>query len=504
MRYHHLRRAIALKPRLRLFAIATLVALLTIIAACVEADDTGDDVDSDDHQTVEIGGTDDEATDDENGVPPLYDISEAASDDGERRAAIVTYGQQPTDHMAALLEGELALDGTCLGVETDFEGGFVSVVWPQGFTVGFENGGAILIDDAGDTLATEGERISMGGGNSPGAIEEIAEIAPEDCISDGYWMSGPDIQRLAPETEPDPAIDDELTVYFPQWDDEDPSEAGSFGGRLVLENECLYLDHEQAGQQRLAIWPPDWGIEADGEDVILLDENGDERARTGDILSVESNPGQFDMDQYGVPGACQGMHALIFDVEVTGGPDDEMPEAHVQTEEEAREQDAQMYADAFDVDLDEALRRLDLQSRLPEENVTLEQDEPDRFGGMHWEHEPEYRLVVLMTDGDEEVVREQFSDPDLLEVLEVRAVEHTQQELHQTQREVTELLTDLGVRVSSGTSIQENRVEIYVSDASVVEDALEAAGETLPDYVVIVEEEEAEAEPMDDTKLDNS
>jgi hypothetical protein len=45
------------------------------------------------------------------------------------------------------------------------------------------------------------------------------------------------------------------------------------------------------------------------------------------------------------------------------------------------------------------------------------------------------------------------------------------------------------VLVSSGISVQENRVEIYAGDVSVLRAALEHAGEKLPDNVVIVEEE---------------
>jgi hypothetical protein len=494
-------------PLKKLMPLTLFVTLILLIAtACGDLDEeNGDDNDIEDHPTVEVGDQDDDAdnidgsddTDDQdNGseVPPLFEIADAESDDGERTASAIRYGQQPTEQMDALMEGELSLNGECLGVSVPGGGEFATVVWPSGFSVKFDNGDVVLLDGEGEILAREGDPVSLGGGNSPDQDGEIADIAPDDCISDGYWMSGSEVRRLAPEVEPDPAIDDDLTVYFPQWQDEDQTDPQSFGGRLVHENDCLYLDHETGGQQRLAIWPPDWSVETDGEEVVVLDENDEELARTGDILSVESRNGQFDVDEYAIPGGCHSMHTMIFALEVTGGPDDEMPEAEVQTEEEARETDAQHYADAFGVELDEALRRMDLQSKLGSEGHDLEVGEPDRFGGLFWEHEPEYRLVVQMTDGDEETVREYIQDPELQDVLDVRTVEYTHEELLDTQHEVMSLLHDLGVRVSGGISVQENRVEVYAADASVVEEALESAGEELPESVTIVESEKTDDE----------
>lgn len=375
----------------KLAALAMITtALLVVVAACAGTDDGGDD-DSDDQPTVSIAGTDDDETDtgdttdgdrDAGDIPPLFEPVEAESDDGERRASAIVYGQQPMEQMDALMEGELTVDDGCLGVSPEADDMVTAVVWPAGYSLEFDDDGVVLIDDQGEVVAHEGDLISMGGGNSPDPDGEIADIAPEECLAESYWMSGDEVM-LAEEREP--------------------------------------------------------GVQE----------------------SAQADP-------------------------------DATP--HVQTEQEALESDAQHYADAFDVELDEAIRRMELQGRLRDQPLELEQNEVDRFGGIFWEHEPEYRLVVMMTDGDEEAVREYFDDPDLLEILEVRTVEYTQNELRETRQEVTELLDELGVRVLSSTMIQDNQVEIYIADASIVDDALDAAGETLPEHVVIIEIEEVDEE----------
>lgn len=361
------------------------VTFLTVAAGCGETDEGGDDIA--DRDTVSVGSGDGDEDDEDiagddgqNDVPPLYELAEAESDDGERHAAAIVYGQQPMEQMDALMEGALTLDEGCLGVVSAFDDSFTAVVWPAGFSLEFDEDGVLLLDDEGEIIAHEGDVVSMGGGNSPDPDGEIAEVAPEECVAESYWMSG---------------------------------------------DEIMLAEEREAGAQD----------------------------------STQEDP-------------------------------DATP--HVQTEEEAIRSDAEHYAEAFHVDIEEAIRRLELQGRLVDQPMALQQNEASRFGGIFWEHEPEYRLVVLMTDGDEESVREYFDDPDLLEILEVRTVEHTQQELHESQQEVTTLLHDLGVRASSGTNIQENMVEIYVAQASVVEDALESAGEELPEHVVIVEGEDFE------------
>jgi hypothetical protein len=360
----------------RLFVTLTTVAALASVVACGDNGDEQND-DLSDRPTVSVGssGDEDESSDDASaaGIPPMFEISEAESSDGQRVAVAIRYGQQPTEQMDALMEGELSLDGTCLGVASEFNDSFIPVVWPAGYSVDFTNGEFILKDDDGAVIAREGEIISMGGGNAPDPDGTIADVAPADCTFDSYWMSGFEV-RLASEHDSEPA-------------------------------------------------------------------------------HPEGTPEQ-------------------------------------QTEQEAIESDAQYYAEDFDVVLGEAIRRLDLQGRLQDQPIELEENESERFAGIFWEHEPDYRLVVLMTDGDEDAMRDYFDDPELLDILEVRKAEYTLAELYEAQEEITEFLFDSGVLASSGTNLQENRVEIYVRDASIVEQALDSASKELPEYVVIIEHED--------------
>jgi hypothetical protein len=147
------------------------------------------------------------------------------------------------------------------------------------------------------------------------------------------------------------------------------------------------------------------------------------------------------------------------------------------------------YAEAFDVGEKEAARRLDLQGRIGPAQQNIMENESHRFGGMFWEHEPEYRMVVLLTEGDEDDILDYFYDDKIKQIVEVRNVELTLEELHEIQHEVAELLLSLDLQISSGTSVQTNHVVVYAEDVSLVETTLAEAGLELPEHVVLEEEE---------------
>ncbi|HIE56888.1 MAG TPA: hypothetical protein EYP88_01465 [Anaerolineales bacterium] len=65
--------------------------------------------------------------------------------------------------------------------------------------------------------------------------------------------------------------------------------------------------------------------------------------------------------------------------------------------EEALIQDAKMYTSRFGVDLDEAIRRLKLQSEIGDLNAELAAKEQDTFAGLWIQHQPEYRVIVRFT-----------------------------------------------------------------------------------------------------------
>ena len=150
-------------------------------------------------------------------------------------------------------------------------------------------------------------------------------------------------------------------------------------------------------------------------------------------------------------------------------------------------QDAQMYAEDFGVELTEAIRRLTLQEPIGRLGGTLESNEADTLGGFWIQHEPEYRVVAAFTRDGEETIAKYVQDGPLVDIIEVRTVDATLEELRQSQREAGLIVRGLGFQAASGINVFENRAEIYVHDHLQVEEALVESGKTLPEHVLILE-----------------
>ena len=146
-----------------------------------------------------------------------------------------------------------------------------------------------------------------------------------------------------------------------------------------------------------------------------------------------------------------------------------------------------MYAADFGVELPEAIRRLTLQEPIGKLGATLESNEADTLGGFWIQHEPEYRVVAAFTRDGEETMAKYVQGGPLVDIIEVRTVDATLEELKRAQREAGSIVRGLGFRAASGINVFENRAEIYVHDLSQVEEALEENGKTLPEHVRILE-----------------
>ena len=102
------------------------------------------------------------------------------------------------------------------------------------------------------------------------------------------------------------------------------------------------------------------------------------------------------------------------------------PLAHTDAEdlwppgEEALMQDAKMYASRFGVDLDEAIRRLKLQSEIGDLNAELAAKERDTFAGLWIQHQPEYRVIVRFTRNGGVTIRPYIENGPLADIIEIR------------------------------------------------------------------------------------
>ncbi len=153
---------------------------------------------------------------------------------------------------------------------------------------------------------------------------------------------------------------------------------------------------------------------------------------------------------------------------------------------DALARDAETYASEYDIDLDEALRRLQLQDPIGELNAELAAKEADTFAGLWIEHTPEFRVFVRFTHGGEDTIRSYIADGPLADIVEVRGASASLSQLEAAQAALSLVLSDLEVDVSHGLNVIENRVDLFVADRARFERLLGDAGIQLPDHVELV------------------
>jgi hypothetical protein len=160
-------------------------------------------------------------------------------------------------------------------------------------------------------------------------------------------------------------------------------------------------------------------------------------------------------------------------------------------------EDVRSYAKDENITTEEAARRLGLQRCYADDLADLERalrnKEADTFAGLWIQNQPEYRFVVLFTRDGEQTIRPYLEDESeqFRRLVEVRSgADATLKELHAALDEANRLVDRLDVRTEgTGTNIQKNRAEIYVTNKARFEAALREAGARLPEHVAVVEVE---------------
>lgn len=126
----------------------------------------------------------------------------------------------------------------------------------------------------------------------------------------------------------------------------------------------------------------------------------------------------------------------------------------------------------------------------------LTEHEPGTFAGLHYQHEPEYRVVVRFTEGGEETVQPYIeTDQQLANLVNVRdRASATLAELESDQAEANRVVQEASIPAESYTDVSENRVVVRVTDAESLNTATASPGARsaaaqLPDEVEVVEVE---------------
>lgn len=149
-------------------------------------------------------------------------------------------------------------------------------------------------------------------------------------------------------------------------------------------------------------------------------------------------------------------------------------------------EDATAYAADNGVDLNEAVRRLRLQSEvgLLEEMLSLQ--EPG-FAGLWIEHEPKYRVVVRFKDAAAEGrLKARIADTPLAGLVEARPAAASLTELEERRSATLKRVRKLGLAVDTDINVIENRVEVYSERPQSLRTGLASARATLPERVEIL------------------
>lgn len=150
-------------------------------------------------------------------------------------------------------------------------------------------------------------------------------------------------------------------------------------------------------------------------------------------------------------------------------------------------EDAKVYASLFNVDLDEAIRRLTLQATIGELASALPVKEIDTFCGLWLQHTPQFRLVIGFTQDGEKTIRPYLESKSFADIVEIHTMNATLQELERAQ-EISHIILDtLNIPTDSLIRESENLVELRVTDIAKLDFALVKSGMQLPPQVVIIQ-----------------
>ena len=163
------------------------------------------------------------------------------------------------------------------------------------------------------------------------------------------------------------------------------------------------------------------------------------------------------------------------------------------TVSDALREDAQSYAAAYGVSLEEAIRRLQLQDTILEFASKIESSESDTFGGLWIEHGPaqsDFKVVALFTDSGEQTIQgyDKYvgAGGPLSTMVEVRRADATLATLRARRSQAHGRLAALGVAVESGINVYENKVKIYVVERGRLNTAIANNNITLPNRTEVV------------------
>ena len=154
---------------------------------------------------------------------------------------------------------------------------------------------------------------------------------------------------------------------------------------------------------------------------------------------------------------------------------------------EALRKDAAEYAKDWNISLDEAIRRLELQTTIGRLDTKLANGEPNSFGGLWIQHEPTFKVIVNMTDSAEKVAS-YARGLSFASDIEIRKVAKTLKQLEAEQLEADRAAQAAGIQSESEVNVFDNKAVLYVKNQQTFKSAMATdRALTLPEGINIIE-----------------
>ncbi len=146
----------------------------------------------------------------------------------------------------------------------------------------------------------------------------------------------------------------------------------------------------------------------------------------------------------------------------------------------------------FLVDVESAMRRevemqrMQWQETIGDVQPVLMADLPGTYGGLWVEEQPDYRIVIALTEGDIETIRPYLAGYEWADFVEVQPVNYTLEELRADQIVASQAAETVQVLATTAVDIVNNRVELIVGNPGLFYTDLDQAGIELPESVVVL------------------
>lgn len=147
--------------------------------------------------------------------------------------------------------------------------------------------------------------------------------------------------------------------------------------------------------------------------------------------------------------------------------------------------DAAAFAEQEGLSLEEAVRRLEFQDTIGDIQPALMADLPETYAGLWVEHQPQYRIVIALTEGDESTIQPYVVGKAWADYVEVRPADYTLAQLREAQQEASRIAGQLNLTLTTAVDVRQNVVELTVGNPELFQATLEAAGLDLPQAVII-------------------